>query len=304
MSAAGDASVVAVLGAGQMGGGIAHTCALAGAEVHLHDALPQALEKAPAGIAANMARQVKKEKITAAQAQEAQARIHTQAQVGGWLAQADFVIEAVNEDMAVKQKLYAAAAPHLAAHAVFASNTSSYSITTLAAHAPDASRFIGMHFMNPVPVMPLVEVIVGAHTSEDTYARTVALARQLGKQTVRASDYPGFIANRILMPMINEAAFALYEGVGGVEDIDRAMTLGMHHPMGPLTLADFIGLDTCLAVLHILHDGFQDPKFRPCPLLKKLVAAGCLGRKSGAGFYDYAHTPPQVAAMFAARANG
>lgn len=292
-----DAKVVAVLGAGQMGNGIAHVCALAGLEVHLHDAHAPMLDKAQATIAANMARQVKKQHLTAEAAQAAQARLRIHAALDSWLTQADFAIEAINESFPAKQELYAAAAKHLAAEAILASNTSSYSITTLAAHAPDASRFIGMHFMNPVPVMPLVEVIVGAHSSAATVARTEVLAAHLGKQTVRASDYPGFLANRILMPMLNEAVFALYEGVGGVEDIDRTMTLGMHHPMGPLTLADFIGLDTCLAVLNTLHDGFQDPKFRPCPLLKKLVAAGCLGRKSGAGFYDYSAEPPQVAAM-------
>lgn len=296
--------VAAVLGAGQMGGGIAHVCALAGLTVHLYDAQAAALPRAQEGIAKNLARQVQKKTITAAAAQQAQAQITTQKALGAWLGEADFIVEAVSEDFAIKQRLYADVVPHLAADAVLASNTSSYSITRLAAPLPDAARFIGMHFMNPVPMMPLVEIIVGAHTSEAVVAATAALAERLGKQTVRARDYPGFITNRILMPMLNEAVFALFESVGGVEDIDRAMTLGMHHPMGPLTLADFIGLDTCLAVLNILHDGFQDPKFRPCPLLRQMVDAGCLGRKSGVGFYDYSSNPPRPAPRFAAQQHG
>lgn len=284
---------IAVLGGGQMGSGIAHVAALAGCDTTLYDSDSAALKRAQENIADNMARQVKKGTISADQAQTAQARLTAQTQLGDWLNSAEFIIEAVYEEFTVKQQLYADIAPSLAAGAVLASNTSSYSITKLATGTASAENFIGMHFMNPVPMMPLVEIIVGTHTSNSTYQRTTALAAAMGKQTVLARDYPGFIANRILMPMLNEAMFVLYEGIGDVEDIDRAMTLGMQHPMGPLTLADFIGLDVCLAVLEVLYDGFRDPKFRPCPLLRNLVAAGCLGRKSGRGFYDYSGEQPR-----------
>ena len=322
---------VAVLGAGQMGGGIAHVAALAGCCVDIYDSRAAAVEGALSSIAANMARQVRSGAVDEAARAAALERITARAEVGEWLRSAEFVIEAVTEEAAVKGRLYAEVAPFMGARAILATNTSSYSITELAAMMPDrqvkepsmpapteakqaqtraaagkadyppaamADRFAGMHFMNPVPMMPLVEVIVGARTSAETYTRTVVLAELMGKETVRAEDYPGFIANRILMPMLNEAVFALWEGVGGVLDIDRAMVLGMRHPMGPLTLADFIGLDTCLAVMGVLHEGFGDAKFRACPLLKKLVAAGHYGRKSGVGFYDYRGDAIVVAQMF------
>ena len=295
-------ATIAVLGVGQMGGGIAHVCALAGLRTLLYDSQMAALPRAMEIIRANLARQVKKETITIAQADAATAVISTQAELGDWLQEADFVIEAVSEDLPVKHQLYEQVEALASATAVLATNTSSYSITELAAGTATPARFIGMHFMNPVPMMPLVEIILGAHTTAATYEQTAALASALGKQTVCANDYPGFITNRILMPMLNEAMFALHENVGGVEDIDRAMMLGMRHPMGPLALADFIGLDTCLAVLGVLYDGFQDARFRPCPLLKKLVAAGCLGKKSGIGFYDYRGETPVPAALFSVKA--
>lgn len=291
---------VAVLGSGQMGAGIAQVCAAAALKVRLYDSSAAALARATESIAANLERQVQKQKISAVQAAEARAAIAAQESLGDWLQQADVVIEAVSESLPLKQQLYADIAPCLAGSAVLASNTSSYAIATLAESAPAPARFIGMHFMNPVPLMPLVEIIRGRHTADSTAQCIEALAQRLGKQTVRAGDSPGFITNRLLLPMLNEAAFALHENLGGVEDIDRAMTLGMRHPMGPLALADFIGLDTCLAILNVLHEGFRDDKYRACPLFAQLVADGCLGRKSGSGFYDYSEQPPRPAARFAA----
>ncbi|MCH9758389.1 MAG: 3-hydroxybutyryl-CoA dehydrogenase [Proteobacteria bacterium] len=291
-------NTIAILGAGQMGSGIAHVCALAGFSTLLYDnqaaALPQALQN----IAANLARQVKKQSISNAQATAAQANIQTQTAIGSWLSAADFIIEAVSEDRAIKQALYQQVRPYVAADAIFASNTSSYAIGALAAATPNAANFIGMHFMNPVPMMPLVEIITATGTSEHAYQQTQALAQKLGKQTIRAADRPGFITNRVLFPLLNEAAHVLHEGTGNVCDIDNAMKLGMNHPMGPLALADFIGLDTCLAILNVLYEGLQEEKFRPCPLFAELVAAGCLGRKSGVGFYDYRTDTVQPAARF------
>lgn len=278
---------VAVLGAGQMGGGIAHVCALAGLAVEVYDCDAGALGRVADGIAVNLRRQVRKGAVTAEAADAALGRVRTRAAPGGWLGEAAFVIEAVNECFEVKRALFVEVGRFLGGEAVLATNTSSYSIGELAVHAPNAGRFVGMHFMNPVPMMPLVEVVGGVRTEAAVVEAVAVLARRLGMTPVFVQDYPGFVANRVLMPMLNEAMFVVFEGVGGVLEVDRAMVLGMRHPMGPLRLADFIGLDTCLAVLNVLYAGFLDAKFRPCPLLKKLVAAGCLGRKSGVGFYDY-----------------
>ena len=285
-------SAVAVLGAGQMGGGIAHVCALSGLATILYDKYDGALSAAQGTIGKNLARQVRRGDIDEAAAQEAVGRLRVESQLGGWLAEVDAVIEAVPEEMAVKTGLFAAVSPRLRAGTLVASNTSSFSITALADAVRRADRFVGMHFMNPVPMMPLVEIIAGYATSEDTLRRAEALATLLGKQTVRSGDSPGFITNRLLIPMLNEAVFALQWGVGDVRAIDRAMVLGMRHPMGPLALADFIGLDTCLAIMQVMHEGFEDSKYQPCPLLEKMVDAGHLGKKSGVGFYDYRGEEP------------
>ena len=278
---------IAILGAGQMGGGVAQICALAGLRADLHDSNPDQLARATDAVSRRISRLADKGKIPPDQAAAAAKRIFPRPDLGEWLGESDFAVEAVAEDLEVKRAVLGAARRRLRGAATLATNTSSISITELAAGLPHPENFIGMHFMNPVPVMPLVEVIPGAETSAETVARTEALARALGKVSARSADYPGFIANRILMPMLNEAFFARMENVGGAADIDLAMRLGMNHPMGPLELADFIGLDTCLAVLRVMHRGFGDPKFRPCPLLVKMVAAGRLGKKSGMGFYDY-----------------
>ena len=283
---------IAILGAGQMGGGIAQVCALAGFRADLHDSNPDQLAGATDSISRRVFRLAEKGNISQDQAAAALKRIHPHPAVGEWLEEADFAVEAVAENIEVKRAVLGAARARLRREATLATNTSSISITELAAGLPHPENFIGMHFMNPVPVMPLVEVIPGAETSAGTASRTEALARALGKTPARAADYPGFIANRILMPMLNEAFFARMENVGGASDIDLSMRLGMNHPMGPLELADFIGLDTCLAVLRVMHRGFGDPKFRPCPLLVKMVAAGRLGKKSGVGFYDYRGEKP------------
>ena len=281
------AQSIAILGAGQMGGGIAQVCAVAGFRADLHDKNPDQLARAKESIARRVARLAEKNQISPQDAEAAVARVVIRPTVGKWLEEAEFAVEAVAENIAVKRAVLGEVRARIRPQAVLATNTSSISITELAAGLPHPEHFIGMHFMNPVPVMPLVEIIPGAETSAVAVSRTESLARELGKTPARAADYPGFITNRVLMPMLNEAFFARMENVGGVADIDLSMKLGMNHPMGPLELADFIGLDTCLAVLRVMHEGFGDPKFRPCPLLVKMVNAGRLGRKSGIGFYDY-----------------
>ena len=277
---------VAVVGAGTMGNGIAHVFAQAGWSVALVDVAAPALERAVATIRANLDRQVKKGGVTAEQASAALARIATATELGP-VGSAELVIEAAAESESVKFPLFAELDRLAPAGALLASNTSSISITALGARTRRPEAVIGMHFMNPVPVMALVEVIRGQATSDATAARVVAVARELGKTPVEVQDYPGFVSNRVLMPMINEAVFCLMEGVASAEAIDAVMKLGMNHPLGPLALADLIGLDVCCSILEVLHGGLGDDKYRPCPLLKRMVAAGQLGRKSGRGFYDY-----------------
>ncbi len=282
---------VGVIGAGQMGAGIAHVCALAGLDVHVLDIREDLLADALAGIERNLARQASRGKIGDDDVSAAMARISTGLEYAAF-AGSDIVIEAATENEDLKREIFRTLVPHLSDDALIASNTSSISITRLATTTTRPGKFIGMHFMNPVPVMQLVELIRGIATEESTFMTVKALAERLGKTVAVAEDFPAFIVNRILLPMINEAVYTLYEGVGNVQSIDTALRLGANHPMGPLQLADFIGLDTCLAVMHILYDGLADSKYRPCPLLVKYVEAGWLGRKTGRGFYDYSSDEP------------
>ena len=286
-----DIQKIGVIGAGQMGNGIAHVLALAGYDVVLNDVSQQALDGALSVIHKNMERQVSKGKISEADMQAALARIVPAlalADVGA----TDLVIEAATERETVKQAIFEDLLPHLQPHTILTSNTSSISITRLASRTDRPERFMGFHFMNPVPVMQLVELIRGIATDEATFSACQDVVARLGKTSASAEDFPAFIVNRILMPMINEAVYTLYEGVGSVKSIDESMKLGANHPMGPLELADFIGLDTCLAIMNVLHDGLADTKYRPCPLLTKYVEAGWLGRKTQRGFYDYRGETP------------
>jgi 3-hydroxybutyryl-CoA dehydrogenase len=281
-----EIKTVGVIGAGQMGNGIAHVCSLAGLDVLLNDLSEEKIKAGLATINGNMARQVAREAIADSDRQAALQRIRPAVTYED-LGPCDIVIEAATENEEVKRRIFQALCPALRPDAMVATNTSSISITRLAASTDRPERFIGIHFMNPVPVMQLVEVIRGLATSQETYDAVEAASRRMGKTPVEVHDAPGFVSNRVLMPMINEAIFCLYEGVGKAEAIDEVMKLGMNHPMGPLALADLIGLDVCLDILRVLHQGFGDPKYRPCPLLVKMVDAGRLGRKSGKGFYNY-----------------
>jgi len=282
---------IGIVGAGQMGRGIAHVCALAGLDVVLSDVSAAALAQGREIIERNLARQVARGRIREDDKAAALARISSAGSYSAF-SDCDMVIEAATEKEQVKREIFKELVPVLKPEAVIASNTSSISITRLASATDRPAKFIGMHFMNPVPVMSLVELIRGIATDEATFAATRDLAVKLGKTPVAAEDFPAFIVNRILLPMINEAVYTLYEGVGTVEAIDTAMKLGAHHPMGPLELADFIGLDTCLSVMQVLHEGLADSKYRPCPLLVKYVEAGWLGRKAQRGFYDYRGEKP------------
>jgi 3-hydroxybutyryl-CoA dehydrogenase len=282
---------IGVIGAGQMGSGIAHVCALAGFDVVVTDINEEALERGWRAIERNLSRQVARGKIREEDKAAALARIHKGLDYA-LFADCDMVIEAASEKEEIKREIFKKLTPILRGDALIATNTSSISITRLAASTDRPGKFIGMHFMNPVPVMSLVELIRGIATDEETFALTRNLAVKLGKTPVAAEDFPAFIVNRILLPMINEAVYTLYEGVGSVEAIDTAMKLGANHPMGPLELADFIGLDTCLSVMQVLYEGLADSKYRPCPLLVKYVEAGWLGRKTGRGFYDYRGAQP------------
>ena len=282
---------IGIVGAGQMGNGIAHVCALAGYEVMLTDISQDALDAAVALIDRNLERQVGKDAITASQKATAMARIVTTPKLIE-LGQTDLVIEAATERETVKQAIFAELLPHLKPDTILTTNTSSISITRLASRTDRPEQFMGFHFMNPVPIMQLVELIRGIATDEATFKTCQDVVAQLGKTSTASEDFPGFIVNRILMPMINEAIYTLFEGVGSVQSIDTSLRLGANHPMGPLELADFIGLDTCLAIMNVLHDGLADTKYRPCPLLKKYVEAGWLGRKSKRGFYDYRGDAP------------
>ena len=281
-----ELKTVGIIGAGQMGNGIAHVAALAGYDVIMTDISDEALAKGMTTIEGNMRRQVQRDLITEAAMKTGLKLIKTSASIKAHEA-ADIVIEAATEKREVKEQIFRSICEIVPAHTYLATNTSSISVTRLASVTDRPDKFIGMHFMNPVPLMKLMEVIRGLATSQDTYETAITFAGRLDKTTTNAEDYPAFIVNRILVPMINEAVYTLYEGVGTVESIDTAMRLGANHPMGPLTLADFIGLDTCLSIMQVLHDGLADTKYRPCPLLVKYVEAGWVGKKVGKGFYDY-----------------
>jgi 3-hydroxybutyryl-CoA dehydrogenase len=286
-----DIRKIGVIGAGQMGNGIAHVCALAGYEVALMDVAQASLDRARKTIEKNLQRQVSRERITEEEMTVALGRIVSSTSTDA-AADCDFVIESATEDESVKRKIFEEVCPKLGEGAILATNTSSISITRLGASTDRPGRFLGMHFMNPVPVMELVELIRGLATEEEVFNSVRDLAGRLGKTVAVSEDFPAFMVNRILLPMINEAVYVLYEGVGNVKSIDTAMKLGANHPMGPLELADFIGLDTCLAVMQVLYEGLADSKYRPCPLLVKYVEAGWLGRKKGRGFYDYSSDVP------------
>jgi 3-hydroxybutyryl-CoA dehydrogenase len=287
----GTIRTVGVIGAGQMGNGIAHVCALAGYDVLLSDADTPRIDAALQIISKNLARQVHRELISAADSEAALKRIKGAPKLAAFEA-CDLVIESVVEQSDAKKHVFADLRPVLKPTTILASNTSSISITRLAATTERPDKFIGLHFMNPAPVMELVEIIRGLATSQETYDTSIQFVTSLGKTIANAEDFPAFIVNRVLVPMINEAVYTLYEGVGSVDAIDKAMKLGAHHPMGPLELADFIGLDTCLSIMQVLYDGLADSKYRPCPLLVKYVEAGWLGRKTQRGFYDYRTDPP------------
>lgn len=280
---------VAVIGGGTMGNGIAHVFAQKGYSVNLIDVRQEALDKALATIGKNMDRQIAKGGLTEEEKASALGNITTYTELSKGVSAVDLVVEAATENLDIKLSIFREMDAHAPAHAILATNTSSISITKIAAVTQRPTQVVGMHFMNPVPVMKLVEVIEGFKTDESVTKLILELSKNLGKVPALTKDYPGFIANRILMPMINEAIISLHEGVAGVEEIDTIMKLGMAHPMGPLQLADFIGLDVCLAILNVLHDGFGNPKYAPCPLLVNMVTSGDLGVKSGRGFYDYGH---------------
>ncbi|GGB40161.1 3-hydroxybutyryl-CoA dehydrogenase [Fictibacillus barbaricus] len=277
---------IMVIGAGQMGSGIAQVCAMAGYDVVLHDMKDEFVQKGIGAIQKNLSRQVEKGRIDESEKEAILSRLTPSISLEN-ASNADLVIEAVVENMDVKTQLFKMLDQYAPAHAILASNTSSLPITEIAAATERPEKVIGMHFMNPVPVMKLVEIIRGLQTSDDVYETIESVSKKLQKVPVEVNDFPGFISNRILMPMINEAIFAVYEGVATPEAVDEIMKLGMNHPMGPLTLADFIGLDTCLYIMETLHEGFGDDKYRPCPLLRKYVKAGWLGKKTGKGFYSY-----------------
>jgi 3-hydroxybutyryl-CoA dehydrogenase len=291
MDQMGAIKTVGVVGAGQMGNGIAHVCALAGYDVLLNDADSARIDAALQTITKNLGRQVHRETISAADSDAALKRIKAAPKLAS-LEACDLVIESIVEEADAKKKVFADLRSTLKPDTILASNTSSISITRLAATTDRPDKFIGLHFMNPAPVMELVEVIRGLATSHETYDTSTKFIQSLGKTIANAEDFPAFIVNRVLVPMINEAVYTLYEGVGSVDAIDKSMKLGAHHPMGPLELADFIGLDTCLSIMQVLYDGLADSKYRPCPLLVKYVEAGWLGRKTQRGFYDYRTDPP------------